>query len=251
MQVQSTPSKEIETLFQLGAHLGHRKNRVHPKSYKYIYKVINGVSIIDLTKTVELLNSAKTFIASQAQNGKVPLVVATKRSISAFATDTCQNEHVPFITNKWQSGLITNFETIIKNVKKLEQMKDEQASGSWEEFVKHERIQLTKKLNRLDRFYKGLIGMTKLPDFLIVVDAKKEHNAITEAKRYNIPVIAIVDTNTSPEVVDYPIVMNDDSTEVVQYVLNELIVTYNTKKKVAPTKKESKTEEETAEAKTN
>lgn len=222
--IEST--NEIEQLFNLGAHLGHRKSHVHPKSYKYIYKIVNGVSIIDLTKTVELLNKAKAFMEQQAKEGKSILVVATKKNISAFASEICTSHKIPHTTSKWLPGLLTNFDTIIKNVKKMEEMRSNRDLGAWDQFVKHERTRMSKELYKLERFYRGLEGMRKRPDIIFIIDVRKEKNALKEAQTFKLPVVAIVDTNANPETVDYPIIMNDDAPEVVQHVLTDLLGIY-------------------------
>lgn len=219
--------KEVESLFQLGAHLGHRKARVHPKAYRYIYKFINGVSIIDLTKTVHSLNKARAALTAEAKEGKKLLLVATKKSHAAVAAELAQKYGVAYTTTKWLPGLITNFDTLFRNVKKLERMKEEEAAGTWDQFVKHERVAMSKALYRLERFYKGLLGLKHRPDLLLIIDAKKEKNAIIEAKKHKIPVVGIVDTNSNPDDVTIPIVMNDDSPEVVRTVLEDLLKTYS------------------------
>lgn len=243
--MQNESMQTVEQLFNLGAHLGHRKSRVHPKAYKYIHKVINGVSIIDLTKTVKLLNNAKSALAKEAKQGKKLLVVATKKNIAHTAAEICAEFNVPFTTSKWLPGLLTNFDTIIKNVQKLEKMKEQQANGEWDQFVKHERTKMSKELYRLERFYKGLVGLKKIPQMLLIVDTKKEKNAVTEARMYNLPIVAIVDTNANPEEINFPILMNDDSPEVVQHVLKELVETYSSN--FEEPKKASETEEGKAE----
>jgi small subunit ribosomal protein S2 len=247
---QTTEStNEIEQLFNLGAHLGHRKSRVHPKSYKYIYKVINGVSIIDLTKTVELLNKAKTFMEQQAKEGKSILVVATKKNIAAFTSEICTSHKIPYTTSKWLPGLLTNFDTIIENVKKMEEMKSNRDSGAWDQFVKHERTRMSKELYKLERFYRGLEGMRKRPDMIFIIDVRKEKNALKEAQTYKLPVVAIVDTNANPETVDYPIIMNDDAPEVVQHVLTDLLGIYAKNYQEPKKKTEAEKEAENTEAK--
>ncbi|MFW5703268.1 MAG: 30S ribosomal protein S2 [Patescibacteria group bacterium] len=246
--MQTANVKEVEQLFNLGAHFGHRKSRVHPKSYKYIYKVVNGISIIDLTKTVSQLDNARKILKEQAKEGKKLLVVATKKNSAAFVSELCDKKSVPYITLKWLPGLLTNFETIIENVKKLEEMKKEQESGAWEKYVKHERTERAKQLSKLERFYKGLIGMRERPDVLLVVDVKRESNAMKEAKMYNIPVVAIVDTNANPEEVDHPVIMNDDAPEVVQHVMTDLVETYS-KSFEEPKKMKETTDEESGDNK--
>lgn len=218
---------QVEELFKLGAHLGHKTNRIHPKAKKYIYTVENGVSVIDLTKTVGLLDQALSFITQLAGEKKTLLIIATKRVSASFTKELCQQNGIPYVTIKWPAGLLTNFEMIMKNIKKLITMKEEKEKGEWNKFVKHEQFQLAKTLNRLERFYGGLVSLTKRPDALFVVDIKKEKNAVDEALSYKIPVVAIVDTNVNPDLVQYPIPANDDSQTSIEYFVTKVVETYN------------------------
>ena len=217
---------KIEQLFKLGTHLGHKTNRIHPKAKKYIYTVQNGVSIIDLTKTINLLNKAKEYIKDLAKNEKTLLVVATKKLFSTQIFNLCQKNKIPVVSTKWPAGLLTNFDNIIRNVKKLEKMKEQKENGVWNQFVKHEQIKLKKQLNKLEKFYGGIINLKKIPDALFVIDAKKEKNAIIEAQKMSIPIIAVVDTNTDPTPIDFPIPANDDLFESVNYIAQEIITAY-------------------------
>lgn len=217
---------EVKQLFELGAHLGHKKNRLHPKSRKFIYKIINGVSIIDLTLTVGQLDAAKKVLAQAKKDGKSLLVVATKKVAAQYVAELSKEHQIPAVTSKWLPGLLTNFDTIIKNVKKLKKMQEEKTTGEWEKYVKHERIAMDKEIIKLSKFYGGLIYLEKRPDLLLIVDIKKEKNAVTEARMYDLPIVALTDTNTNPELVNYPIVINDDSAEVVQLVIKELMEAY-------------------------
>jgi small subunit ribosomal protein S2 len=221
-KIDSTTKK----LFELGAHLGHKKNRLHPKSRKYIYKIVNGVSVIDLTQSVEQLDKAKKVLAQAGQEGKVILVVASKKVASQIAAQICKDNNVASITSKWLPGLLTNFDTIIKNVRKLRQMREDKESGVWDKYVKHERMKLDKEMVRLSKFYEGLLTIDKKPDLLLIVDVKKEKNALKEAQLYNMPVVAITDTNANPDSATYPVVVNDDAAEVIEYVLKDLIGAY-------------------------
>lgn len=224
--------EEVRKLFELGAHLGHKKNRLHPKARKYLYKVVNSVSIIDLTKTVNKFTLTKVFLNDAAKEQKTLLVVATKKIVSQFVTDICKENNIPHITAKWLPGLLTNFTTIIKNVKKLQDLKNQRDQGEWDKFVKHERIKLNKDLIRLEKFYGGIIGLIKKPDIMIIVDSKKEKNALTEARMSMIPVIGIIDTNSDPDLIDFPIIVNDDSSSVLQYIIKDLINSYAKGKEV-------------------
>jgi len=219
--------KLVEYLFQRGAHLGHKSNRVHPKAKKYIHSIQNGISIIDLEKTVACLNEAKKFISQAAKNGKNLLVVATKKIVAGQVVEICQKNNVFYITLKWPAGLLTNFDTVHKNVKKLQQLKEEKEKGLWDKLVKHERLKLEKQLRKIEKFYQGIIGLDKLPDILFIVDIRKEKNAVDEAKKLNIPIIAIVDTNVNPDIIDYPIPANDDLLESVKFLVQEIIESYS------------------------
>jgi small subunit ribosomal protein S2 len=226
MEENQTNMKEIEKLFAAGSHLGHKKNRLHPKARKYVYKIVNGVAVIDLTKTATQLHAAKAYLASFAKEGKKLLVVGTKRVSSQHIQDICKEQGISYITTKWMPGLLTNFETISKNVKKMNDLEMQKNDGTWEQFVKHERTKLGKELNRLKRLYSGISDMKKRPDVLFIVDIKREKNALKEAKQNNIPVVAITDTNTNPDTVEYPVVANDDSPTSSQYVISEILSAY-------------------------
>jgi len=217
----------IEKLFKLNPHLGHKSNRIHPKAKKFIYRIDEGVSIIDLTKTIDLLDKAKKFVADLSAESKKILFVVTKKNIASITEKVCKEKNLPYITVKWPAGLLTNFETLLKNINKLKSMEEEKANGSWNKFVKHEQVKLQKQLNRLNKFYGGLVSVTRLPDALFIVDTKKEKTAILEAVRTNIPVIGIVDTNVDPEQIKFPIPANDDSPETVEFIIKEIAKAYS------------------------
>lgn len=219
-------TKQIEKLFKAGVHLGHKRNRLHPKARKYVYKMINGTAVIDLTQTVKQLNKAKEILQQAAKDNKKILVVATKKIVNQFVTEICTAKKIPFITQKWPSGLLTNFEMIMKNVKKMKSLEEGKTNGTWDKFVKHERTKLSKELYKLNKFYFGLSLLDKKPDLILLLDLKKEKNALTEAKKHNIPVIAAIDTNANPETVNFPIMINDDSGTSVQLVMKELLDAY-------------------------
>jgi len=224
-------SEEIQNLFSANVHLGHRKNRLHPKARKYVYKMINGSAVIDLTLTARAIEKAKNFLQEARKEGKTILVVASKRIASQFAAELCRENNIPNITVKWPPGLLTNFDNIIKNVKRLNELEEEKGNGSWEKFVKHEVVQLEKEINKLKKFYGGISKLSKMPDIVFIVDIKKEKNALQEAKQTGRTIVAILDTNSNPDLVDYPIVGNDDSAGSVEYLLKELLGTYTEKGK--------------------
>lgn len=226
MNKQVADISEVQRLFEAGLHLGHKKNRLHPKARRFVYKIEKGVSIIDLTLTVNQLESAKKFLKELKSEEKTLLIVATKKVASELATKLAQEHSISYVTNKWLPGLLTNFETIIKNVKKLEDLKEQRQDESWEKLTKHERGKILKYIARLERFYGGLINLTKKPDAVLIVDVKKESNALTEALKNSIPVVGVADTNANPEGINYPIVANDDSPKAVEFLIQELVAAY-------------------------
>lgn len=216
----------LEELFAAQAHLGHKTNRVHPRANRFIYKIENGVSIIDLTQTLDLLKISEDFIAKLAQDGKVVLFVATKRIASSIILELCSKNNIPYVSTKWPAGFLTNFETLMRNIKKMLELQTDKEQGKWQKLVKYEQSQLNKQLNKLQRLYGGLASIKTLPDALCIVDLKKEKNALLEATAINIPVVAIVDTNVDPSHVVYPIPANDDSATSVKYIITRLVDAY-------------------------
>ena len=235
VMTKNIQEKTIGELFAANAHLGHRKNRLHPKARKFVYKIINGSAVIDLTKTVGELEKAEHFISSLRKEGKTLLIVATKKISHQFIAELSIKYGIPYITTKWPPGLLTNFEMIMRNVKRLNTLQEERNNGSWEKFVKHEIVQLEKEIAKLKKFYGGITQLTKKPDALLIVDTRKEKNALKEAQEYKIPVVALLDTNSDPSVIDYPVVANDDSAGSIEYILTKLTATYG-----AATREEAK-----------
>ncbi|MBI4225712.1 30S ribosomal protein S2 [Candidatus Roizmanbacteria bacterium] len=223
--------RRIKELFDAKAHLGHKTSRVHPKAKKYIYTIENGVSIIDLTKTLDLLNKTLQFVQQLGKQNKVLLMVATKKIAASQIQALCQKYSIPYVTSKWPAGLLTNFETITKNIKKLTQMKKDREEGAWNKFVKHDRFKLEKELIKLEKAYGGLLKLDKYPDAIFIVDVKKDKNSVNEAHKKNIPVVAIIDTNVDPDLVDYPIPANDDSLSSIEYIVNQIVEAYIKAKK--------------------
>ncbi len=178
--------------------------------------------MIDLEQTTIQLETAKAFLKNQVKEGKRILAVITKKIASQTAKTMCQNLGLSYVTAKWPPGLLTNFDNIFKNVKKMKTLGEAKTTGEWEKFVKHEQVKLNKQLLRLNVLYGGLAQLDRRPDLIITVDTKTEKNALKEAGEIGIPVVAILDTNSNPELVQYPIVANDDSTVTVEYLLKDL-----------------------------
>jgi small subunit ribosomal protein S2 len=237
-------------LLSYGVHLGHKKTKVHPKSRKYIYKLENGTSIIDLFKTAELLDAAKAYMSELAKDGKVVLFIGTKKVAREALNDYSSEHGLLHMTNKWVGGFLTNFSEVSKNIKRMNDLRKEQSDGAWSDFPKHERNAMEKKLNRIASIYGGVSTMDKLPDVIFMVDVRKEKNALTEAMQLNIPTIAITDTNVDPDDVTYPIPANDDAVTSVKFIIDAIMESYlgKAESKKGSTSKETKDSEAMSES---
>ena len=225
-----TNTNILQDLFTAQSHLGHKTNRIHPKSKKYIYKVENAVSIIDLSQTAELLEKAIHFVSEIGKNNKTLLVVGTKKIAQPVTIELSKKYGVPYVAVKWPPGLLTNFESIKANIQKMKSLKDAKEKGEWESLVKFEQSQLARELGKLERVYGGISEMMGLPDAIFIIDLKKEKNALIEAKKNDIPVAAIADTNSDPTAIQYPVPANDDSATSIQYIMEKVLEAYSREK---------------------
>ncbi|HIG73016.1 MAG TPA: 30S ribosomal protein S2 [Bacteroidetes bacterium] len=205
------PKASIEDLLRAGAHFGHLTSRWNPKMAPYIFMQRNGIHIIDLKKTQALLDEAADVAARFAKRGKTILFVGTKKQAQAVVKEEAQRAGMPFIVDRWQGGMLTNFQTVKKSIRRMETLQRQEQDGTTAQLKKKERLMRSRELEKLDRVLGGIADMAKLPGALFVVDVKREHIAVDEAKKLGIPVIALVDTNVDPDLVDYPIPANDDA----------------------------------------
>lgn len=212
----------LEELFEASAHLGHRPERWNPKIAPYLFGVHEGVHIFDLDKTLVLLNQAMDELRHRAAEGQTFLFVGTKQQAQEAIKTTAQGLGMPYITQRFIGGLFTNFGQIKKSIDKMGQMKKTQEAGEYNEFTKKERLLIAREITRLERVFGGVAGLEKLPDLVIVVDTKKERTVVAEARRIGMPIMAIVDTNSDPTLIDYPIAANDDSIKSVGYIIGKL-----------------------------
>lgn len=223
-------------LLMHGLHLGHQKNKIHPKAQKFIHSYQKGTSIIDLFQTAEKLTTAVEYVKTLSEEGKSLMVVATKKVARKPVSELCAENNIPYMTNKWVAGLLTNFQEVSLNIKKMNDLKVAQEVNQFGDLPKHERIQLEKKLNKITSIYGGVAKVEKLPDAIFIIDIKKEKNALKEAIQSGIPTIAIVDTNVSAEGVTYPIPANDDAITSVTFIMEAIVDAFVGKKskKAAP-----------------
>ncbi len=209
-------------LLEAGVHFGHQTKRWNPKMKEYIYNSRDDIYIINLQKTVEKMEEAYTALKKIIENGGKVLYVGTKKQASEVCKEEAERSGMYYMTERWLGGTLTNFRTIRRRVNRLDEIEKMEADGTFEKLPKKEVVGLKKEYDKLNRNLCGIREMTKLPQALIIVDSMKEENAIKEAKKLNIPVFGIVDTNCDPDMVDYVIPGNDDAVRAIKVVLGAL-----------------------------
>ena len=203
-------------LLKSGAHFGHATARWNPKMKPYIYTVRSGIHILDLEKTKKSLEKAMKFAENAAKNGGTILFVGTKRQSKDIVKAAALACGMPYVNVRWLGGTFTNFRTIQRTIRKLERLEGLKASGELEtKYTKKERLMIDREIEKLKKLFEGVQNMKKLPDAIFVTDVKHDDIAIKEARKSRIPVVGLVDTNCSPEGIDYPIPSNDDATKAI------------------------------------
>ena len=208
----------MKQLLEAGVHFGHQTRRWDPKMAEYIFQARNGIHIIDLQKTSKKLDEAYSFIKEQAEEGKTVLFVGTKKQAQECMKEAALKCGMYYVDQRWLGGMLTNFETIRARVQRLKDLEQMQEDGTFEILPKKEVILLKKEMEKLERNLGGIKDMEELPGVIFLVDPKKERIAILEAKKLNIPVVGLVDTNCNPEEVDYAIPGNDDAIRAVKLI---------------------------------
>ncbi len=215
-------TKVIKELLENGVHFGHQTNKWNPKMKKYIFGEKSGIYIIDLRKTEEALAAAVEFIHGLTASEKYVLFVGTKKQAKQIIREEAGRCGMFFIEERWLGGCLTNFATIRKSVDRLNHLQQMKESDIYESLAKKEKARIDRKENKLLRSLGGIRDMNKLPDCLVVVDAEAENIAIREARKIGIPVVALVDTNSDPDMIDYPIPGNDDAIRSIRYIVSTL-----------------------------
>jgi small subunit ribosomal protein S2 len=234
----------LKELIESGAHFGHQNRRWNPKMEPYLYGVQEGVHIFDLTKTKKCLEEALEFLKKSASEGKVILLVGTKKQAKDKTREVAERVGCPFVTERWLGGTLTNFEQIKRSIDKLAKMKEEKASGAYQKFTKKERLLIQREIDRLERFLGGLSTLNGMPDILVIIDTHKEVGVVKEAVKKGLTTVGVVDSNSDPTAVDYPIPMNDDATKAIEYVLEKVGgAIAEGKKKIKAKKEEEKKEQ--------
>ena len=212
----------MKQLLEAGVHFGHQTRRWNPKMAKYIFTERNGIYIIDLQKTVRKVDEAFNFIRSVAQEGKKVLFVGTKKQAQEAVKEEAVRAGMFYVNERWLGGMLTNFQTIQKRIKRLKQLEQMEQDGTFGVLTKKEVLALRHEMERLEKFLGGIKEMNRLPGALYVVDPRKERIAVAEARKLNIPIVAIVDTNCDPDEIDYVIPGNDDAIRAVRLLTGRM-----------------------------
>lgn len=214
------PRTNFNQLLDAGVHFGHLKRKWNPKMAPYIFMERNGIHIIDLHKTVVKLDEAASALKQIAKSGRKILFVATKKQAKEIVSERISQVNMPYVTERWPGGMLTNFPTIRKAVKKMSSLEKMSTDGTFESLSKRERLQITRQRAKLEKNLGSIADLTRLPAALFVIDVQKEANAVREAKRLNIPVFAMVDTCCDPTPIDYVIPANDDASKSISLVID-------------------------------
>lgn len=209
-------------MLKAGMHFGHRTSKWHPKAEPFIFTKRHGVHIIDLVKSRVLLSEALEFMEKLIQEGKVIMFVGTKMQAKKAIKELAEELSMPHVTEKWMGGCLTNFSVIKKMIKKYNDYIRDKQTGKLNKYTKKERLELEKEMTKLELKVGGLRNMTKVPDALFVWDINNEKTAVLEAKKKNIPIVAICDTNVNPTGINYPIPSNDDATKTIKLLTNTI-----------------------------
>ncbi len=211
------PRTTFNELLEAGVHFGHLKRKWNPDMAPYIFMERNGIHIIDLHKTVAKIDEAANALRKIARSGKKILFVATKKQAKEIVAEKIKETGMPYITERWSGGMLTNFPTVRKAVKKMTSIDKMEVDGTFEKLSKRERLQISRQRSKLDKNLGSIADMTRLPAALFIIDVSKEHIAVREAKRLHIPVFGVVDTNSSPDI-DFVIPANDDASKSIALI---------------------------------
>jgi len=211
-----------QELLEAGVHFGHLKRKWNPAMAPYIFEEKKGIHIIDLNKTIVHLEQAAAAMKQIAKSGKKVLFVATKKQAKEIVAQRVTKVNMPYVTERWSGGMLTNFQTTRKSIRKMSLIDKMKSDGTWDTLNKREKLFKSRQREKLEKTFGSIADMTRQPAAIFIVDILKEHIALAEAKRLNIPTFAIVDTNSNPKLVDFPIPANDDATKSISLILDEI-----------------------------
>ena len=213
-----TTTELIKQLLEAGVHFGHQTRRWNPKMKRYIFGEKSGIYIIDLQKTEQFLNEAKEFISGTAAQGKPVLFVGTKKQAQDVIEEEAKRCGAFYVNHRWLGGLLTNFQTIKKSIRRYKEIEQMEKDGVFESLTKKEIAALGKERDKLVKNLSGVLEMDRLPGAVFIIDSKKEETAVLEAKKLGIPIVALIDTNCDPDLVDYPVPGNDDAIKSIRLI---------------------------------
>jgi small subunit ribosomal protein S2 len=212
----------MKTLLEAGVHFGHQTRRWDPRMRPFIFTERNGIHIIDLQQTVRRLDEAMSFVRQQAAEGRSMLFIGTKKQAQDTIAEEAARAGMPYVNQRWMGGTLTNFATILTRIRRMEELERRKENGDFDHMPKKEAINLSKELEKLQRMLGGLHKTYRLPDMVFVVDPHREAIAIGEANRLKLPVIAMVDTNCNPQMIDWPVPSNDDAIRAVRLIAGKI-----------------------------
>jgi len=216
------PVVTMKQLLEAGVHFGHQTRRWNPKMARFIFTERNGIHIIDLQKSVPLIEEAYRFVRQTVATGGEVLFVGTKKQAQDAIREESARAGQPYVNQRWLGGMLTNFQTIRRRIERLREIEDMRNRGLFDVLPKREQTRISEEYAKLEKFLSGIKAMNRLPAAVYVVDTRKEHIAVAEARKLSIPVVAIVDTNSDPDEVDYPIPGNDDAIRAVRLITNRI-----------------------------
>jgi small subunit ribosomal protein S2 len=229
-------SSIVEEMFMAGVHYGYGKSRRHPSVSPYIYATKNKGDIINLEKTVSQLEAAKEFVKGLGAKGKTVLLVGTKPEAKVLIKDSAESIGMPYVTERWIGGTLSNFSEIKRRIAELENYRKDSKEGGLEKYTKKERLMMAKKMEKLARYYEGLLSLKKLPDAIFIVDAREEHIALSEAQATDVPVVALVNSDSNVRGINHPIVGNDASIPSIKLFITSIAAAYKEGQMSSPAK---------------
>ncbi len=241
----------FETLLEAGVHFGHLKRKWNPAMAPYIFEEKKGIHIIDLNKTMVHLDHACAAMKQIARSGKKVLFVATKKQAKEIVSERVTKINMPFVTERWSGGMLTNFQTTRKSIRKMALIDKMKLDGTWDTLNKREKLFKTRQRDKLEKTFGSIAEMTRQPAAIFIVDILKEHIALAEARRLNIPTFAMVDTNSNPKLVDFPIPSNDDATKSITLIMDQICLALSEGLEDRKNLKEGGNEQSTAESSSN
>ncbi len=213
----------FDELLEAGVHFGHLKRKWNPKMAPYIFMERNGIHVIDLQKTSVKLNNALSALKQIAKSGRKVLFVATKKQAKEIVAEKLKPTGMPYVTERWPGGMLTNFPTIKRTIKKMATIDKRFADGTYDQLAKRERLQIQRQRNKLEKTFGSISNMNRPPAAIFIVDVSKEHIAVREAQKLNIPIFGMVDTNSNPEEIDFPIPANDDASKSISFIVGKAV----------------------------